>query len=169
MLAILVVRCVWCSAVQVQCVKLHQTLLVLLIYNVNLHILILEWSRSTLHAMAETNDTSTSSSRSAEPELAVRAPSGGSATHHPPTHKPLTHNPPSPTAGKAPWASSPATGSPFPQLARPDTDLGVISSSTKADRMSPTAAPWVAAPAMGPPSSQLVTGKPVPGKQLLTN
>ncbi|KAF8066303.1 hypothetical protein HT031_002626 [Scenedesmus sp. PABB004] len=83
----------------------------------------------------------------------------------PPTHRPLTHNPPSPTAGtRAPWAQSPATGSPFPQLARPaDNAVGVISGAPTADRMSPTAAPWVAAPAMGPPSSQLITGRPVQG------
>jgi hypothetical protein len=72
-----------------------------------------------------------------------------------------------PNAGtKAPWASSPATGSPFPQLARPDpVGRGVISSSSKADRMSPTAAPWVAAPNVGPSSSQLMTGKPVQGER----
>jgi hypothetical protein len=82
----------------------------------------------------------------------------------PPTHKPLTHNPPS-SPTMAPWPS-PATGSPFPQLARPsDNAIGVISSSAKADRMSPTAAPWVAAPAAGPPSSQLMTGRPVQGAQ----
>ena len=90
--------------------------------------------------------------------------SGSASTSQlPPTHKPLTHNPPS-SPTKAPWAS-PATGSPFPQLAQPaDNALGVISSSQKADRMSPTAAPWVAAAAAGPPSSQLLTGKPVQGE-----
>lgn len=83
----------------------------------------------------------------------------------PPTHKPLTHNPPT-SPKSTPWPS-PATGSPFPQLARPDdSTVGVISSSGRADRMSPTAAPWVAVPpaaAGGPPSSQLMTGKPVQG------
>lgn len=110
---------------------------------------------------------------------------------HPPTHKPLTHNPPLGTSATtaAPWASSPATGSPFPQLARPaDNAVGVISSSGRADRMSPTAAPWVAAApprplaaggggaglgagvgaaaggrGLGAPSSQLLTGRPVAG------
>lgn len=108
----------------------------------------------------------TSSGTSAAPDPSL-GPSSSSGLHQPaPTHKPLTHNPPSsPTT--APWPS-PATGSPFPQLARPaDNALGVISSSGKADRMSPTAAPWVAAPAAaaaGPQSSQLMTGKPVQGQ-----
>lgn len=88
--------------------------------------------------------------------------------HLPPTHKPLTHNPPT-SPKSTPWAS-PATGSPFPQLARPDDSaMGVISSSSgRADRMSPTAAPWVAAPpaAAGPQSSQLMTGRPVQGEQM---
>lgn len=85
----------------------------------------------------------------------------------PPTHKPLTHNPPT-SPKSTPWPS-PATGSPFPQLARPDDSaMGVISSSGRADRMSPTAAPWVAVPpaAAGPPSSQLMTGRPVQGEHV---
>lgn len=104
-----------------------------------------------------------SSAGRSDPSL---APSSSSGSHQPaPTHKPLTHNPPS-SPTKSPWPS-PATGSPFPQLARPaDNAMGVISSSGKADRMSPTAAPWVAAPAAaaGPQSSQLMTGKPVQGE-----
>lgn len=91
---------------------------------------------------------------------------GVAAQQLPPTHKPLTHNPPT-SPKTTPWPS-PATGSPFPQLARPDDSaMGVISSSGRADRMSPTAAPWVAAPpaAAGPPSSQLMTGRPVQGGQ----
>jgi hypothetical protein len=56
---------------------------------------------------------------------------------------------------------------PVPCHVLPAVAAGVISSSCKADRMSPTAAPWVAAApaaAAGPPSSQMLTGKPVQGE-----
>jgi hypothetical protein len=75
-------------------------------------------------------------------------------------------------SGRVPWPPSPATGSPFPQLARPAPDgNGVIAGSPTADRMSPTAAPWaaIAAPTSVPAVPALnaargaAAGRPVQG------
>jgi hypothetical protein len=92
------------------------------------------------------------------PWATAAAPPGPPSSNGPPS------SPRSSSAGGSARSASPATGSHFPQLARPLPGGAAVTGSTH-DTMSPTAAPWAIGGSGGapPPTTRAIPGLAFPG------